>query len=158
MSELEIRAINGNEAKPLLDASDKLMESLYPAESNHLVDMKELLMQDNYFIGAFIREKLVGCAAMIVKKEELNYGEIKRLFVDENYRGQKIAMKLMQALEDQALNQNYQGIRLETGIHQQPSIHLYEKLGYQKTKPFGNYVEDPFSVFMEKKITTTDDL
>ncbi len=33
MSELEIRAINGNEAKHLLDASDKLMESLYPAES-----------------------------------------------------------------------------------------------------------------------------
>ena len=81
----------------------------------------------------------------------MNYGEIKRLFVDENYRGQKIAMKLMQALEDHALNQNYQWIRLETGIHQQASIHLYQKLGYQKTKPFGNYVEDPFSVFMEKK-------
>ena len=70
-------------------------------------------MQDNYFIGAFIRKKLVGYAAMILKKEELNNGEIKRFFVDENYRGQKIAMKLMQALEHHALNQNYKWIRLK---------------------------------------------
>jgi len=42
--------------------------------------------------------------------------------------------------------------RLETGIHQHEAIDLYQKLGYSKIAPFGDYTEDPLSVFMEKKI------
>jgi len=29
---------------------------------------------------------------------------------------------------------------------------LYEKLGYNRIDPFGEYKEDPLSVFMEKKL------
>jgi len=42
--------------------------------------------------------------------------------------------------------------RLETGIHQHEAINLYKRLGYLVIAPFGDYTEDPLSVFMEKKI------
>jgi putative acetyltransferase len=42
--------------------------------------------------------------------------------------------------------------RLETGIHQHEAIDLYKKLGYLEIASFGDYTEDPLSVFMEKKI------
>ena len=35
---------------------------------------------------------------------------------------------------------------------QREAIELYKKLGYSETAPFGDYTEDPLSVFMEKKI------
>ena len=37
-------------------------------------------------------------------------------------------------------------------IHQRKAIDLYKKLGYSEIAPFGDYTEDPLSVFMEKKI------
>ena len=40
--------------------------------------------------------------------------------------------------------------RLETGIKQPEALGLYRKLGYRERGPFGAYVADPLSVFMEK--------
>jgi len=36
-------------------------------------------------------------------------------------------------------------LRLETGIHQQAAIHLYEQYGFRRIPPFGPYFEDPVS-------------
>ena len=38
-----IGQIQHNEAEHLLDASTRYMENLYPAESNHLLEVEELL-------------------------------------------------------------------------------------------------------------------
>ena len=38
-----IKQIQHNEAEHLLDASTRYMENLYPAESNHLLEVEELL-------------------------------------------------------------------------------------------------------------------
>ena len=38
-------------------------------------------------------------------------------------------------------------LRLETGIHQQAAIALYERMGYHAIPPFGDYRPDPLSVF-----------
>ncbi|MGA0194598.1 MAG: hypothetical protein ACO3LJ_04255 [Ilumatobacteraceae bacterium] len=51
-----IQQIQHNEADHLLDSSTRYMESLYPAESNHLVDVEELLQPRNHFLGAFIEQ------------------------------------------------------------------------------------------------------
>jgi putative acetyltransferase len=40
-------------------------------------------------------------------------------------------------------------LRLETGIHQPEAIGLYERLGFERRAPFGDYREDPLSLFME---------
>jgi putative acetyltransferase len=40
---------------------------------------------------------------------------------------------------------------LETGIRQPEALGLYERLGFVRRGPFGDYAEDPLSVFMEKR-------
>ena len=42
--------------------------------------------------------------------------------------------------------------RLETGIRQPEALGLYRRLGYLERGRFGAYLEDPLSVFMEKRL------
>ena len=43
-------------------------------------------------------------------------------------------------------------MRLETGIHQQAAIRLYERLGFRRIPPFGPYTDDPLSRCYEKSL------
>lgn len=43
-------------------------------------------------------------------------------------------------------------IRLETGVYQPEALALYGRAGYVERGPFGDYVADPLSVFMEKEL------
>ena len=144
--------IHAHEADSLLNASDRYMESLYPAESNHLAYLDELLAPTSVFIGAYVEDIIVGCGAFVAKFDIEEYGEIKRIFVDEAYRGYSIGTVLMNRLETLAIERGIKKLKLETGIFQDPAIRLYQNLGYEKVPPFGDYNEDPLSIFMEKII------
>jgi putative acetyltransferase len=43
-------------------------------------------------------------------------------------------------------------LRLETGIYENEAIGLYEASGFRRVPPFGEYKEDPLSLFFEKPI------
>ena len=43
-------------------------------------------------------------------------------------------------------------MRLETGIYQPEALGLYRSAGYVEREAFGDYVPDPLSVFMEKRL------
>lgn len=80
------------------------------------------------------------------------YGEIKRLYVDPAYRGKAIASKLMAEIEQVAIAEGIATVRLEIGVLQKAAIGLYKSLGYRHTQPFGSYLDDPLSLFMEKHL------
>jgi putative acetyltransferase len=150
MIDIRLDNIAGHEVDDLLKASDEYMERLYPSESNHLIYLDQLLNPANVFIGAYFKDNIVGCGAIVLNPESLEYGEVKRLYVDESYRGHKIATKIMNKLEELAKGSGILGLRLETGIYQPEAISLYQKLGYQNILPFGEYEEDLLSVYMGK--------
>jgi len=129
---------------------DEFQAALYPPESNHLVDVRKLAGKNYYFIAAMDEGQPRAIASF--KRTDDGYVEVKRLYVPETYRGRKLAGKLMDALEKKARLEGFGEARLETGIHQQAAIGLYEKRGYDKIEPFGSYEEDPLSVFMRKKL------
>ena len=129
---------------------DEYQASLYPPESNHLVDVEKLAGKDYYFMAAMAFGQPMAIASF--KRTPHGYVEIKRLYVPEEHRGRRLAIKLMDALEEKARLEGFSDAKLETGIHQQAAIALYEKLGYEKTGPFGSYGKDPLSVFMSKKL------
>lgn len=58
----------------------------------------------------------------------------------------------MDKLEEQATKSGLKAIRLETGIHQPEAIGLYRKYCYVEIEPFGSYLPDPLSLFMEKRL------
>ena len=168
-----ISPIVGEEADYLLVRSDEYMASLYPAESNHLVSSASLQSGDALFLGAFeiaAREPrsvitvkgqqqenrhCIGCVAARFYRAQ-GYAEIKRLYVNEDYRGKAIARRLMAAIEAGVLAEGIYCARLEMGIYQPEAEALYRSLGYCVIPPFGDYLLDPLSQFLEKKLTKNE--
>ena len=141
-----------SDVKRLIQEADSLMLAMYPPESNHLDDVSELSGSNVCFTGAFIQDQLAAIGAVKIMNNDGMYGEIKRVYVDTQYRGQNLAAAVMQYLEQYLISQGVLIARLETGDKQIAAIGLYEKLGYSIRDPYGSYIEDPLSIFMEKKL------
>ncbi|HEX2117151.1 MAG TPA: GNAT family N-acetyltransferase [Alphaproteobacteria bacterium] len=133
----------------LLAAGDALSASLYPAESNHMLDVRALLDPAVTFFVARADGKVVGCCALLRKD---GYGEIKRMFVDEVARGRGIARCLLAAVEEGARAAGLPVLKLETGTRQPEAQQLYRSSGFRDIPPFGDYAADPYSIFMEKPL------
>ncbi|ASY62730.1 IAA acetyltransferase [Sinorhizobium sojae CCBAU 05684] len=134
----------------LLELSDVYLASLYPAESNHLVDISALEEPTVAFYVARRAGEIVGCCALVEAGD--GTAEIKRMFVDPQARGLKIGKWLLSAIEEKAEKLGLAAIRLETGIHQPEAIGLYRVAGYVERPAFGSYLPDPLSLFMEKRV------
>ncbi|MFS8110722.1 GNAT family N-acetyltransferase [Rhizobium jaguaris] len=134
----------------LLDMSSAYAQSLYPPESNHMLDLESLERPEVTFWVARLDGDIIGCCALVEAGD--GTAEIKRMFVDPLARGRKVAQMLMEALEDTATERNLTALRLETGIYQPEAIGLYRKAGYTEIEPFGSYEPDPLSLFMEKAL------
>lgn len=134
----------------LLEQSDAYAQSLYPAESNHLVDISALEKPSVAFFVARHEGEIVGCCALVDAGD--GTAEIKRMFVDPEARGLKIGRRLLERIEAQGRDAGLSVIRLETGIYQPEAIGLYRTAGYADIGPFGTYQPDPLSLFMEKRI------
>ena len=138
------------EVRAMLDQLDAYCAALYPAESNHLMDIASLLAGDVLFLVARdVEGRAVGCAALANRG---GYGEVKRMYVEEAGRGRGIGSKLLEQLVMFARMSGLQVLRLETGIHQPEAIRLYERAGFSRCEPFGDYQPDPLSLFMEKNL------
>ncbi|ATN34270.1 GNAT family N-acetyltransferase [Rhizobium sp. ACO-34A] len=134
----------------LLEQSDAYMATLYPAESNHLLDVNSLEKPEVSFFVARKDGEIVGCCALVEAGD--GTAEIKRMFVSPDARGLAIGRLLMEALEDGARTMGLGAIRLETGISQPEAIGLYRRFGFEEIPPFGSYRPDPLSLFMEKRL------
>ena len=138
------------EVRALIEALDAQMVSLYPSESNHLLPVEVLREPSVTFLVARLGGRVVGCGAYV--DQDGLYAEIKRMYVDPRSRGLRIGWRLLEELERRARAAGLALARLETGISQPEALGLYERAGYQRRAPFGEYAEDPLSVFMEKRL------
>lgn len=138
------------EVAALIRASDAYAASLYPAESNHLVDVEALARSNVIFCVARLDEAIAGCGAAVLMPE--GYAEIKRMFVSETARGHGIGRQILAFLEDHLCARGVGVARLETGVHSHEAMGLYARMGYVKIGPFADYWDDPLSVFFEKNL------
>lgn len=132
---------------PLHEARTAYAKELYPAESNHLLDLASMCKPEMNFFGAWDGQEAVGCGGFW---EYATYVEIKSMWVVPKARGQKIGRHLLEVVEREAAAKGYKIARLETGIHQPEALALYHKHGYREVGPFEDYKPDALSVFMEK--------
>lgn len=138
------------DVRAMLEQLDAYCAALYPAESNHLMDIASLMQGDVLFLVARdVEGKAVGCAALVSRG---GYGEVKRMYVDPARRGGGTGRRLLEQLVMFARMSGLQVLRLETGIHQPQAIGLYERVGFDRCEPFGDYQPDPLSLFMEKRL------
>lgn len=133
----------------LLRAADDWYATLYPAESNHLLDVSTLQRPEIAFFVAREGGALLGFGAVADRGD---YAEIKRMYLAPAARGRKLGRRILETLEGHAAQNGQTCCRLETGIHQPEAIGLYRSHGYREIGPFGDYRPDPLSLFMEKRL------
>ncbi|MES2017818.1 MAG: GNAT family N-acetyltransferase [Pseudomonadota bacterium] len=134
----------------LLAALDAYCAALYPAESNHLMDIASLMEPEVVFLVARDDDaRLLGCGAFVDRGD---YAEVKRMMVDPASRGQGAGGKLLAEIARRASAAGFTSLKLETGIHQPEAIGLYQRDGFVCRGPYGDYPLDPLSLFMEKRL------
>ncbi|TPQ50976.1 GNAT family N-acetyltransferase [Prosthecomicrobium hirschii] len=136
----------------LLAAGEAHSASLYPAESNHHLDLEGLRAASVRFFVA--RDEALPRAALATAAIVLHDGwaEIKRMWVAPEARGRGLSRRLLAALEAEAAAQGIGLLRLETGIASAEALGLYRSAGFVACPPFAAYRPDPNSVFMERRL------
>jgi GNAT superfamily N-acetyltransferase len=133
----------------LIAELDVYQSGLYPPESHHALDLTSVAAKQVLFAVARENGIAVACGAVVLNEE---YGEIKRMYVRPAHRGQSLAKKLLTMLESAAKKAACHRLKLETGPYQPEALALYAMFGYERCGPFGDYTNDPLSVFMQKTL------
>lgn len=85
-----------------------------------------------------------GCIAY--RKKDEGVGEVKRMFIKEEYRGRGIAKELLKTVENHAREQGCHTLFLDTRITLEPAVSLYRAFGFDIVFQQGLYIQ------MEKEI------
>ncbi|MGO4876399.1 GNAT family N-acetyltransferase [Pedobacter psychrotolerans] len=101
-------------------------------------------------VVAYQNDIPAGCGA--IKPFSGNAAEIKRMFVHPDFRRQGISAKILMELEHWAKELGFKECILETGKKQPEAIALYQKVGYQITPNYGQYIDVDNSVCMAKPL------
>jgi len=120
------------------DGDDHAFYSQY----NKIVNIKNVVI-------AYDNGKPVGCGAF--KPFETNAVEIKRMYVNEDSRGKRIARQILSELELWAVEIGYDSFVLETGLKQPEAISLYKNMGYEIIPNYGQYQGVENSVCFQKQ-------
>lgn len=134
----------------LIAALDAYQDTLYPAEARYALDLDALAQPNVLFaVARDTNGTAIGCGAVVLNPL---YGEIKRMYVSPNTRGQGVAQQIIHTLESAASVRTCRTLMLETGPYQAEALAFYTKQGYQPCGPFGDYPAHPLSVFMCKTL------
>ena len=134
----------------LIEELEAHLEPFYPATSRHGYSVEKLIEQGVAFFVTRYGGVPAGCGGIQFFGTE--YGELKRMFVRPEFRGLGLAKLMIEYLETYSRAHDILLLKLETGIYQKEAVHLYERMGYQRCAHFGDYTDDPLSIFFEKKI------
>jgi putative acetyltransferase len=134
----------------LIEAADAYANSLYPPESNHLLDVASLAAPAVTFLVVRDGAEAVGCGAIL--RDPRGWGEVKRMYVRPDRRGKGAGHRVLGEVEALARAGRLPLLRLETGIHNNEALALYRRAGFAECAAFGDYTPDPLSVFMEKRL------
>ena len=124
------------------------MEGTAPPESRHALDIDGLRSSNINFWSVWDGERLAGFGALLHHNDDL--AEIKSMRTAAPYLRKGVASRLLTHLIQEAKARGYSRLSLETGSMRyfEPAMKLYSSFGFEKTQPFGLYVEDSNSVFL----------
>ena len=143
----------GPDALAMIAESEAELASIYPAEVRSAFSPGQLIDAGVAFLVAYLDGRAVGCGGMApLDDPDGGYGELKRIFVTRAARGRQLSAAIIRGLEDAARERGLPLMRLETGDRSPEAMRVYERLGYFRRGPFGGYVENGSSIFMEKAL------
>lgn len=137
-------------AQSLIAALNAELLRRYPEEGacHFRLDANEVADGQGAFLVAFCSGQPVGCGA--VRRIETDTGEVKRMYVAPQERGRGVGRAILSAIEAEARVLRLSRLVLETGIRQTEAQALYQRAGFLRIEPFGEYIHSPLSICMAK--------
>jgi len=126
------------------------MHASSPAESVFALDVDGLKHPDVAFFSARRGDDVVAIGAL--KALDAQNGELKSMRVADAYLGTGAGRAMLRHLVAEARARGMQTLWLETGSTPDfvPARRLYASEGFAECGAFGDYPENPFSVFMTR--------
>jgi len=139
-------------AQALILALNAELSARYPEDgaTHFRLDRDEVRPGRGAFLIASRGGEAAGCGA--IRRIDGQTGEIKRMYVRPDMRGRGVGRALLDALEAEARSLQVSRLVLETGDRQPEALALYERAGFSRIAPFGEYVDSPLSVCMAKEL------
>ena len=151
---MEIREddVTGSAIIHFLAAHLENMHQITPPESVHALGAEALRSPEITLWSAWDGDVLLGSGALKALNPES--GEIKAMRTDDAHRRRGVGSKILERILEEARRRGYRRLFLETGSMAEFSAAraLYRRYGFEFRGPFGDYVEDPNSVFMAKDL------
>lgn len=140
------------DARRLVAALDAHLASRYAPEQRFGPHLKaeHVAPGAGTFVIARADGKAVGCGAL--KRRDPTTVEVKRMYVEPEMRGHRVAREILDHLENTARAMGAERLVLETGIYQEEAIGLYRGAGFKAVDCFDEYVGVPTSVCFEKPL------
>jgi len=151
---LEIRDddLRGPEVAALLQEHLDAVALHSPPESIHALDLEALRAPEVTLWSVWRGPELLGCGAL--KELDAEHGEIKSMRTATAHLRKGVAAALLEHILQIARQRGYHRLSLETGSMKAfaPAHALYARFGFEPCGPFGDYVDDPNSIFMTRRL------
>jgi len=150
--QIRVDDLSGSEIRALLAEHLQSMHRLSPPESVHALDLAGLLKPDITFWTIWDRGELFGCGAL--KELSASHGEVKSMRTASAHRRKGVARAMLEHILAESRRRAYRRVSLETGSAPAfaPARSLYESFGFTYCSPFGDYRNDPNSVFLTRAL------
>jgi putative acetyltransferase len=142
-----------DDVRNLVAALNAHIDPLAPAEFNYQMTVEEMdEPSTTVFVARDEDKKAVGIGAL--KDHGDGVGEVKRMFTVPEVRGQRVGVRLLNAIQDKARVSGHKRLVLETGTGDgyAGAWRLYENAGFTKRGPVLDYPESEYSAFFEKEL------
>jgi putative acetyltransferase len=148
MPEIRPDDLTSQEMADLIAVHAATMLAASPPESCHFLPIDGLRQPSVSVWGMWEDGALIGCGAL--KDLGNGTGEIKSMHTRAVLRGMGLGRQMLEHILAEARHRGYTSLWLETGSMDAfiPARRLYEAYGFLYCGPFGDYAEDPHSVFM----------
>lgn len=144
--------LSGPEIRTLLEEHLHNMYQITPRESVHALDLDALRKPEITFWTAWSGSELRGCGAL--KELSPTHGEVKSMRTSVAHRRNGVGKAILRHIIAESRKRSYTRLSLETGAMKafEPARRLYSSFGFTDCPPFGDYTNDPNSVFMSLKL------
>ena len=154
---IEVDDVTRPEVIALLEEHLANMYEITPAEHVFALDVTKLRAPDITFWSVWEGDTLVGCGAL--RELDATHGEVKSMRTPKGMRRRGAGRAVLERIVATARERGYEVLSLETGSH--PAFGaaqaLYRSFGFDYCGPFGDYEENPSSVFMTLRLESNGD-
>lgn len=119
---------------------DRLFDGGFDVRLGHTMDVSDMMPPRGLFAVAWRGESPMGCGVLLRLDDTVC--EIKRMWVRPEARGQGLSRLMLRFLEDQARQQGFARVRLDTNKALVMAQDMYRRAGY---RAIARYNDNPYA-------------